>query len=332
MNDWAEIRHLSRVEGLSGRAIARRLGISTNTVAKALASSVPPKYVRAPKGSKVDSFVPAIMGLLRKDPRLRATVIAERVGFPGDPSSSMFRAKVRELKQQLGVSDPVDRLVFGPGEQVQCDLWFPKTPIRDTGMIHPVLTMITCWARFLLAVMIPTRQCGDILAGMNLLLTRLGGLPGHLLWDNEAGIVSRHRLIPQASGWAGMMGASIRLAKPRDPETKGRIERANGYLGSSFEPARQFSTIGDFNTQLDDWLTRIGNKRLVRVLNARPVDRIDQERLALTPLPVVMPTASLFAVYGIRNWQRFMFAQIHFVHLLAMLISGCRCVWPLLVA
>jgi hypothetical protein len=62
-----------------------------------------------------------------------------------------------------------------------------------------MLTMLACWSRFLLAVMIPTRVCGDILAGMSLLVSRLGGLPNRFLWDNEAGIVSKHRLIPQAS-------------------------------------------------------------------------------------------------------------------------------------
>jgi hypothetical protein len=153
--------------------------------------------------------------------------------------------------------------------------------------------MVACWSRFLFAVMIPTRQCGDILAGMNLLLAGLGGLPDRLLWDNESGIVSKHRLIPQASGWAGSMGASIRLARPRDPETKGRIERANGYLGTSFEPARTFATISDFNAQLGEWLDQKANIRRVRTLNARPADLIDDERLALTPLPGVMPPARI---------------------------------------
>ena len=45
-----------RVEGLSGRAIAERLGISRNTVAKALASAEPPQYERAPAGSAFDPF------------------------------------------------------------------------------------------------------------------------------------------------------------------------------------------------------------------------------------------------------------------------------------
>jgi len=278
---------------MSGRAIAARLGVSTHTVARALASDAPPRYRREPAGSMVDPFVPAITELLVKDPGLRATVVAERVGFNGGVCTTVFRARVREVKQRLGVVDPADRLVFAPGEQAQCDLWFPSVPVAATGAVHPVLTMIACWSRFLLAVMIPTRQCGDILAGMNVLLARLGGLPGRLLWDNETGIVHAHRLIPQASAWAGGMGASVKLAKPRDPETKGRVERANGYLDSSFEPARRFVTIQDFNGQLDEWLDRKANRRLVRATGARPADLLDDERLALAALPDPLPPARI---------------------------------------
>jgi transposase len=291
VDDWAEIRHLSKVEGLSGREIARRLGIARDTVAKALASKRPPVYGRKPAGSIVDPFIPAIRALLVKDPGLKATVLAERVGFNNGVCTTVFRGRVREVKLELGVVDPADRLVFVPGEQAQCDLWFPSLPILATGVVHPVLTMIACWSRFLLAVMIPTRTCGDILAGMNVLLSRLGGLPERLLWDNETGIVSHHQLIPQAAAWAGAMGASVKLAKPRDPETKGRVERANGYLGTSFEPARCFTDILDFNTQLDSWLAVTANRRLVRAIGARPVDLLDDERMAMTGLPAPMPEA-----------------------------------------
>ena len=52
MEDWAEIRRLHVSERLAQAAIARRLGISRNTVAKALASGSPPRYRRAPKGRR----------------------------------------------------------------------------------------------------------------------------------------------------------------------------------------------------------------------------------------------------------------------------------------
>jgi transposase len=38
MEDWAEIRRLSRAEGMAIKAIARRLGIARNTVKRALAA------------------------------------------------------------------------------------------------------------------------------------------------------------------------------------------------------------------------------------------------------------------------------------------------------
>ena len=46
VEDWAEIRRLHRAEGMPVRAVARHLGISKNTVKKALNTDRPPKYTR----------------------------------------------------------------------------------------------------------------------------------------------------------------------------------------------------------------------------------------------------------------------------------------------
>jgi DNA invertase Pin-like site-specific DNA recombinase len=54
VEDWAEIRRLNRGEGMAVKAIARQLGISKNTVKRALASDRPPRYQRAGSGSVVD--------------------------------------------------------------------------------------------------------------------------------------------------------------------------------------------------------------------------------------------------------------------------------------
>jgi transposase len=50
MEAWAEIRRLSRAEGMPIKAIARRLGVARNTVKRALAAHEPPRYERARKG------------------------------------------------------------------------------------------------------------------------------------------------------------------------------------------------------------------------------------------------------------------------------------------
>ena len=56
-------------------------------------------------------------------------------------------------------------------------------------------------------------------------------------------------------GFCGVLGTRLIQARPYDPETKGLVERANGYLGSSFLPGRAFCSPADFNAQLLEWLT-----------------------------------------------------------------------------
>ena len=81
VEDWAEIRRLHRAEGMPIKAIARVLGVSRNTVRRALASDGPPKYERPATGSVVDAVEPRIRELLQAFPTMPATVIAERIGW-----------------------------------------------------------------------------------------------------------------------------------------------------------------------------------------------------------------------------------------------------------
>ena len=60
VHDWAEVHRLHHVEGMSKAAIAVKLSMSRNTVARLVGSSVPPHYQRAPAGSQVDRFAEAM--------------------------------------------------------------------------------------------------------------------------------------------------------------------------------------------------------------------------------------------------------------------------------
>jgi transposase len=78
------------------------------------------------------------------------------------------------------------------------------------------------------------------------------------------------------------------ICDPGDPEAKGLVERANGYLETSFLPGRVFASPADFNVQLADWLVGV-NQRQRRVLGCAPADRIEADRAAMLPLPPVAP-------------------------------------------
>jgi hypothetical protein len=285
LEDWALIRRLA-AEGVPKAVIARRLGISRTTVVKAVASDAPPRYGRTPTTTSFVVFEARVRALLEREPEMPATVIAERVGWSG--SMTWFRANVKLLRPDHRRVDPADRLVWGPGDVAQCDLWFPprKIPLEDgTSRLLPVLVITAAHSRFMLGRMIPTRKTEDLLLGSWELLQQLGRVPRRLFWDNEPGIGRGKR---RADGVPAFMGtlATRLLLPPRDPESKGIVERRNHWFETSFMPGRVFTSPADFNAQFTDWLAK-ANTRVVRTTKAAPTDRLAVDRAGMLPLPPI---------------------------------------------
>jgi transposase len=293
VEDWAEIRRLHRAEGVPIKEIARRLKIARNTVRTALASDRPPKYERARRGSVADAFEPQVRALLRDSPRMSAPEIARRIGWPHS-LSPLKRLLTRIRPEYVGV-DPVDKVVYEPGQLTQCDLWFPEPRIPvalGQTRVLPVLVMTLAYSRFMTALMIPSRQAGDILAGMWTLIQRIGRVTKTLLWDRESAIGGTGRVSAPAMAFAGTLATQIRLAPPRDAEFKGMVERNNGFLETSFLPGRTFASPADFNDQLTEWLAH-ANTRVVRSIHGRPVDLLATEYASMLALPPVAPAVGL---------------------------------------
>ena len=296
VEDWAEIRRLHRAEEMPIRAIARVMGISKNTVKAALASDDPPKYVRVRAPSIVDEVEPRIRELLKVYPTMPATVIAERIGWTR--GITVLKDRVAQLRPAYLPVDPASRTSYLAGEVAQCDLWFPPIEIpvgfgqTRTAKQLPVLTMVTGYARWLLAVLIPSRTAEDLFAGWWQLLSMLGAVPRLLVWDGE-GAIGKYRpgasaLTAECQAFRGTLATKVYVCKPRDPEAKGLVERSHDYLETSFLPGRTFSSPADFNIQLSDWLTPV-NHRWRRALGCAPIDRIAADRAAMLPLPPVAP-------------------------------------------
>jgi transposase len=296
VEDWAEIRRLHRAERMPIKVIARVVGCSKNTVRNALAAEAPPAYRRQQRSSVVDPVEPRIRELLQACPTMPATVIAERIEWPY--SIRTLSTRVAELRPIYVPSDPASRTSYVAGEIAQCDFWFP--PIRlpvgfgqtRTATQLPVLTMITGYARWALALLLPTRRAEDLYAGWWRLLQQLGAVPRVLVWDGEAAVGRWRPRQPQLTaacqGFRGVLGTKVLICKPADPEAKGIIERLHDYLERSFLPGRSFTCPADFNTQLQAWLG-IANRRRKRSLGCAPTDRIAADRAAMLTLPPVPP-------------------------------------------
>jgi hypothetical protein len=121
--------------------------------------------------------------------------------------------------------------------------------------------------------MLPSREAGDLIAGMWALPAQLGRVPRTLVWDNEPAVGSwrggKPQLAEEFAAFRGSLGVRVYQCAPRDPEAKGMVERANGYLETSFEPGRSYTGPADFNAQSTNWLSR-ANQHIHRGIRCPP--------------------------------------------------------------
>jgi transposase len=296
VEDWAEIRRLYQAEGLPIREVARVLGISRNTVRAALAAEGRTKYERRPAGSVVDAVEPRIRELLETDPRMPASLIAQRIGWAH--GITVLRDRVALLRPAYLPFDPISRTVHAPGGIAQCDLWFPDVELpvgfgqTRTAKALPVLVMVCAHSGWLSALLIPSRTAGDLFAGWWRLIAGLEACPRTFVWEEENAIGHWRRgqaeLTDQGEAFRDALGARVVVCRRVDLKATGLVERANGYLTTNFLPGRRFASPADFNYQLGEWLAA-ANGRTHRALGYRPADRIAADRAAMLPLPPVAP-------------------------------------------
>jgi hypothetical protein len=195
--------------------------------------------------------------------------------------------------------DPASRTAYRPGERAQCDLWFPPVQIPlGFGQVGspPVLVMASGYSRWLAAKTIPTRNAADLVLGQWAVIGQLGAVPQVLVWDNESG-VGRYgggnpKLTSEFNTLRGMLGCRVQVLRPRDPESKGMVERANQFLETSFLPGRRFCSVSDFDAQLGEWIVARANTRPRRALDgAAPIDRIGADRAGMLALPPIEAAA-----------------------------------------
>ena len=69
--------------------------------------------------------------------------------------------------------------------------------------------------------------------------------------------------------------------------SKGKVERAIGYVRQNFWPLRSFHDLADVNAQARKWVDEIANQRKHRETGQAPDVRFQQE--LLRPVPLLAP-------------------------------------------
>jgi transposase len=290
VEQWAEIRRMHFVCGLSIKEIVRRTGRDRNTVRRALRSTQPPRYSRAPAPSKLDPFKDEIHRLLGEDAKLpgqRVRELIEPLGYVG--SKTILDDYLREVRPLFAPPPRTfQRTVYRPGEVCQFDVWEPSAPVA-VGHLEQrrAWVVVAClgYSRAGAGALIFSRETPDLLWGIARCLWSLGGLPQTLVWDRQAGIHARDgRPTAEFAALCGRLKVGWRFCEPADPQAKGVVERLQGYLETNFERGRSFANDRDYQLQLDAWFDK-ANQRTHKTLRCRPVDRLIAEREQMASLP-----------------------------------------------
>ncbi len=141
---------------------------------------------------------------------------------------------------------------------------------------------------------------------MSYCLSSLGARPERIVWDrgerSTTAAATPARISP---AFCGRLALGWRILEPRDPESKGAVERTHRFMRTNFEPARSFANPLDFQDQLDRWFAERANPRFHRGIRAVPAERLIEERMR--PLPEPMPATALRSVLRVQQQPYFRF-------------------------
>lgn len=293
---WAEIRRLSEVEGLSGRAIAQRLRCCPRTVAKALALPQPPdENRRAPRGSLLDPYKSKIQALIDKYPELSAVRVLEELRKGPEPYQgqiTLVRDHLRQIRPRRGRI--YQEVHFDPGQAMQVD-WghCGSLLIGGTVRLLSVFVAVLCYSRLCYLEFCLSQRKAEFYRALVRSLLFFGGSPRQLIFDNlKAAVLNgsgrQACLHPEFLALCGHYCLEPIACTRRDPESKGIVEAGVRYVKQNALQGRseELTRWEDYPPFAIRWRDETANVRVHESTEQRPVDRFQEECGLLRPLPV----------------------------------------------
>jgi len=279
-----------RNQGLSMRAIARKLGIHRNTVKKYLDTQHPPAYRKTRRPSKLAPYRQVIRDFLQED-NYQATWLYNRIRNLGyDGSYETVKVFVRQIKAE-NTRLAYLRFETEPGQQAQVDFgdFQIREPDGTTTTLH-AFVMVLGFSRAMYVEFVPRCTMESFMDCHINAFRYLGGTPSEILYDNMKNVVTRTaKGVPAFNvefiHFARHYSFSPTLCPPYSPWVKGKVERPMHYIRERFWRGYTFVSCGALNRDVRRWLDTVANLRIHGTHRRPVIERWQQESGQLTPLP-----------------------------------------------
>ena len=300
VSQWAEIRHMHLVQGMSKKEIARRLSLDIKTVRRAIQSEQAPPARRSPaRRSLLDPWRERIERWLRQEPRLTAQRIGRLLEKEAGQAfqERTVRQYVARLKAQLFAPQAFVHRTHEPGMTLEGDFgesWaFVDGRLRKAHFF--VATLPSSNAIFAKAYPVERLEC--LLDGLASAFVFLGGLPRRVVLDNTALAVREvlgGRERRETAAFAAFRGAWPFVADycaPAKGWEKGSVEGGVKFVRNNFfRPIPRADSWDELNVALELALREEMERR--RLEDGRTVAQVWRaECELLRPLPAHPPEA-----------------------------------------
>ncbi len=290
-------------DGLSKSEVARRLGMSRNTIRKY--ANKPDGYIPIkdvpPKETSVDKFLPHIVSMLetakKENVYIPTTAIYDNIkelGYKGSVRWLSIIINRHDLRQRI-LQEELVRFETAPAHQMQVD-WveFPKDNL--SAFVATLGYSRTSYVEYVKDESLDTLiQCH-----LNA-FSYFGGVPHEGLYDNMKTVIikrnvygnGKHKLNPLFADFAKHCGFKIKVCRPYRAKTKGKVERFNHYLRYSFHNSLKVRlsmknmelNIANANSEVLKWLNNKANKRIHSTTLSQPFKLLQDEIPLFLSLP-----------------------------------------------
>jgi len=288
----ADILRLYHAEKWRIGTIAAQLGVHHSTVRRVLTQEGLPARKCSIRHSIADPFLPFIVEMLKKYPKLCASRLYQMVqerGYPGGPDH--FRAIVARHRPRP-VAEAYLRLRTLPGEQAQID-WghFGKVTIGQAVRPLMAFVMVLSYSRQIFLRFFLGSPMANFLRGHVAAFGFFGAVARVLLYDNlRSAVLERRRDAIRFHPTLLELAKHYRfeprpVAQARGNE-KGRVERAIRFARDNFFAAREWSDLDDLNAQALAWCLGVAADRKCPEDRTRTVREVfEEEKPRLLALP-----------------------------------------------
>ena len=255
----AKILRYHHVEKWRVGSISSQLGVHHTTVKRVLSETGVTKDKVLTQSSMIEAYLPFLLDVLGKYPRLTASrlyaMVCER-GYPG--GSDHFRHMVA-LYRPKRAAEAYLRLKTLPAEEAQVD-WgcFGHVTIGKAKRALSAFVIVLSYSRKVFLRFYLNQRTENFLRGHEAAFERWGGVPRVCLYDNlKAAVLERQgdaiRFNPVLLDFAAHYCFEPRPVAVYRGNEKGRVERTIRYIRDNFFAAREFKDIDDLNAQAETW-------------------------------------------------------------------------------